>query len=226
MSFSVVIEGLDASGKQTHSKMLAEILGAKRFSFPNYESVTGKAILGHLKKEWTCVDNGLLSDGSGRFAAPSTIHERDQSLNALVFQALQTANRLEILPEIEMARRVGPVVFDRYWQSAAVYGVLDGLSPELALRIQAGALPQADVNILIDISVEESFKRRPERRDRYETDAEYMQKVRNGYLRLWGERSDRGGKYAADADRWIVVDGIGTVEEVQERIRSKIVCGH
>jgi dTMP kinase len=218
MSFSVVIEGLDASGKQTHSKLLAEMLGAKRFSFPNYETVTGKAILGHLKKEWFVWRSGGPSLDTSDF--------NDPLLNALVFQALQTANRLEILPEIEMARRIGPVVFDRYWQSAVVYGVLDGLSPELALRIQAGALPQADVNILIDISVEESFKRRPERRDRYETDAEYMQKVRNGYLRLWGERSDRGGKYAADADRWIVVDGIGTVEEVQERIRSKIVCGH
>jgi thymidylate kinase len=204
MSFSVVIEGLDASGKQTHSKLLAELLGAKRFSFPNYASVTGKAILGHLKKEWACC-----SIPPHSFPSPE---------DALVFQALQTANRLEILPEIELARRIGPVVFDRYWQSAVVYGVLDGLSPELALRIQAGALPQADVNILIDISVEESFKRRPERRDRYETDAEYMQKVRNGYLRLWGERGDRGGKYAADADRWIVVDGIGDLNEVKARV--------
>jgi thymidylate kinase len=212
MSFSVVIEGLDASGKQTHSKMLAEILGAKRFSFPNYESVTGKAILGHLKKEWAADYMPGLAFSSDQFCAES------QKLNALVFQALQTANRLEILPEIEMARRIGPVVFDRYWQSAVVYGVLDGLSPELALRIQAGALPQADVNILLDISVEESFKRRPERRDRYETDAEYMQKVRNGYLRLWGERGDRGGKYAADADRWIVVDGIGDVNNVKARV--------
>ena len=96
--------------------------------------------------------------------------------------------------------------------------MLDGLSPELATRIQAGALPQADVNILIDISVEESFKRRPERRDRYEVDADYMQKVRNGYLRLWGERGDRGGKYAADCDRWVVVDGIGALNEVQARV--------
>ena len=106
MSFAVVIEGLDASGKQTHSKLLAEMLGAKRFSFPNYESVTGKAILGHLKKEW-CAAN--IKDAT-----------KPNELDALVFQALQTANRLEVQPVIEMALRVGPVVFDRYWQSAVV----------------------------------------------------------------------------------------------------------
>jgi thymidylate kinase len=203
----VVIEGVDASGKQTHSKLLAERLKATRFSFPNYESVTGKAILGHLKGGWG-IDN---RPGGG-------LNQTDMAaLDALVFQALQTANRLEIMPEIAAAKAKGPVVFDRYWQSAVVYGTLDGLSPVLAYNIQAGALPQADVNILIDIPVEEGFRRRPERRDRYETDREFLEKVRVGYLRLWGERSDRD-VYGASAERWRVVDGLGTVEEVAARV--------
>jgi thymidylate kinase len=210
-----VIEGMDASGKATHSKLLAERMKAKHFSFPNYESVTGKVILGHLKKAWAC----RIEEAGKSFEAWQVT---EKAIDALAFQALQTANRLEIMPDILAAQKAGAVVFDRYWQSAVVYGVLDGLSPELTYRIQAGALPQADANILIDIPVEEGFKRRPERRDRYEEDAGYLGKVRSGYLRLWGERGDRG-KHGVEAERWLVVDGMGTVEEVAERINNAVV---
>jgi len=215
----VVIEGMDASGKQTHSKLLASSMGATRFSFPNYESATGRAILGHLKKEWQCF-NRMQETPPGMDLPSCVPDDAEKHLNALVFQALQTANRLEIMPEIMKAKAAGPIVFDRYWQSAVVYGVLDGLSPELAYRIQAGALPQADANILIDIPVEEGFKRRPERRDRYEADADYLHKVRAGYLKLWGWYSDRS--LGPDAERWLVVDGLGSIDEVRERVARAV----
>jgi len=50
----VAFEGGDAVGKATQTKMLAERFGARLFSFPNYHTETGRAILGHLKDEWAC----------------------------------------------------------------------------------------------------------------------------------------------------------------------------
>lgn len=191
----IAIEGVDAAGKDTHSKLLAKRLNAERFAFPYYESASGQMILAHLKNKWKAV--GLPK-------------ETPPLLDPMVFQALQAVNRLERLPDINAALNRGHIVFDRYWQSAIVYGSLDGIDMRWLRLTQERPLPWANVNILIDIPVEESFRRRPERRDRYEVSAPYLETVRNAYLRLWGERNVRGG--------WYIVDGMGTVDEVQERI--------
>jgi thymidylate kinase len=197
----VVIEGVDASGKATQSKLLAERLGGTRFTFPNYESDTGKLILSHLKKGWQAV---------------SIDESETTQTNHLVFQSLQTVNRLEILHEIKKAMNKGPVVMDRYWQSAVVYGALDGLDPEWLSRVQEQPMPTADINILLDVPVRIGFERRPERRDRYEVDSEYLEKVRDGYLRLFNGRLTEPG--CSNRPQWRIVDGAHTVEEVHTRI--------
>ena len=221
----VVIEGSDASGKATQSKLLAERLKATRFAFPNYESPSGKAILGNLKKDWGAVervDPNVYFKQHGRL--PPVVQQDAPKLNALVLQSLMTTNRLELLPAIKAAAEKGPVVFDRYWQSAMVYGTLDGLDPKWLDLVQRQAMPPADLNILIDVPVEEGFKRRPERKDRYESDRGYMEKVREGYLKLWGFGPDQTWTESieslgrADKPCWYVVNGVGTVEEVQRRI--------
>ena len=217
----VVIEGLDASGKATQSKLLASKLKGTRFSFPNYDSATGKAILGHLKKEWAC-------GGRQENAAAWKL------LDALVFQCLQTANRLELLPSIRKALEEGPVVFDRYWQSGCVYGGLEGLDYAWLRYTQEHPMPKADLNILIDIPVEEGFTRRPERRDRYEIDRLFLETVRAGYQALWADHygaddyrwNYANGRTSPDLivgdSGWYVVNGLGTVEEVHARIMTCI----
>lgn len=230
----VVICGVDASGKATQSKLLAERLKGTRFSFPNYESETGKAILANLKKEWTTTstDRGdgrpidsskPISDDAGWNARI----ERDRKLNALVFQSLQTVNRIELLPKIHAAMERGPVVFDRYWQSAVVYGTLDGLDPEWLRTVQELPMPKADVNILIDVPIEEGFKRRPERRDRYETNREFLEKVRVEYLRLgespqsppvFSAEDKEGNRWWRTKSGWYIVNGQGSIEQVHKRI--------
>lgn len=191
----VVIEGMDASGKQTQSKRLAEALKATRFSFPNYSSTTGRAIEAHLKKQW-------VAQGTPGFG----VHEL---LDPMVFQCLQTVNRLELLPEIIAANQRGHIVFDRYFQSAMVYGALDGLDRDWLQIVQRAPMPPADLNILIDIPVEVGFKRRPERRDRYEANRDYLEKVRTEYLRLFSEQIDRDLSLS-----WHIVDGFASEDEV------------
>lgn len=139
----------------------------------------------------------------------------------LVFQCLQTVNRFELLPVINAYLEAGrPLVFDRYTASAMVYGTLDGLDPDWIELINM-SLPQPDVWIYLDIPIEESFKRRPERRDRYESDRAYLEKVREGYLRLFREKAI-GQIKTEYAHGWYIVNGLGTVEEVHERILGVI----
>jgi dTMP kinase len=198
----IVFEGMDASGKCTQSKLLAEKLPATRFSFPNYESPTGKAIRGWLEGRWqTGYD-------------PDKNPNPQIGLDPILFQSLQATNRLELFPKIRQTP--GNIVFDRYWQSGYVYGKLEGLDTEWLDIIQRQPMPSAELNIFLDVPVEESFKRRPERRDRYEADQTFLNKVRSEYLKLWVNGAVGGGI-------WATVDGMGTVEEVHNRIMT-LIC--
>lgn len=199
----IVIEGGDAAGKKTQSEMLTKRLDGTRFAFPNYESPTGEMILWHLKKWWHSKATGLHPFGEADI----------EKLDARVFQSLQSVNRLESLPAINEAKRKGHVVFDRYWQSAFVYGALDGLDTQWLRLVQEKPMPPADINILIDVPVADGFARRPERRDRYETNRAFLEKVRTRYIELWTMSASMGL-----SGEWFVVGGIGSVEEVHDRI--------
>lgn len=226
--FFVALCGIDASGKDSHTRMLREYLSKRRLptsamnqsrawpypderqphpkldvhgmSFPNYDSITGRAILAHLKSKWS-VDTSYLSDANGILPVSEAA-----TLDPLVFQCLQTNNRFEGLPEIFWQKPDNTVfVADRYHASALVYGSMDGLPMDFLDKINRG-LPMPDLYILLDISVDESKARRPERRDRYEADFAYLERVRQGYLDLFKARG------------WRIVNGAQSVEAVHEDI--------
>jgi dTMP kinase len=203
----VCIEGADAAGKCTQSTLLAKRLNGTRFAFPAYDTPAGQAILGHLKREWRAA-----SYGTGIYMGHT---------DALVFQALQTVNRFELLPQLRAALAKGHVVYDRFTASGIVYGALDGVDPKW-VELVNGSLPQPDVWIYLDIPIEESWKRRPERRDRYETDRAYLEKVRNGYRLLFATPPPHAQESPPRRGSWHILDGLGTVEEVQERIWSAV----
>ena len=153
----IAFEGIDACGKSTQIKLLREYLErdakVRVFSFPDYTTETGKAI----KK--------LLQDP-----------ERDP----LMLQALMSMNRYERQTEIDSALTDGFVILDRYWLSGLVYGMADGLS-ESWLREVHTRLLQPHLWIVLDLPVEESFRRRPVRDDAYEADAARLEKARKWY---------------------------------------------
>lgn len=104
-------------------------------------------------------------------------------------------------------------MLDRYFASGLVYGQADGLSFEYLCRIHS-ALPWADVWVLVDIPAEESVRRRPKRRDEYERRVGLMEQVRSSYVRLFNDPPTMG--------RWVIVDGMGSEDEVHERIYSAV----
>ena len=217
----VVLTGGDASGKATQSKILAKRLGATLFSFPNYGSTVGKAILGNLQGSWEIHRDSNADHHEGCYKVPE--------VNALVLQSLMNTNRIERMGDLKAAAARGHVVLDRFEIDALVYGALDGLEPAWLEGINAQLPVKPDLYILLDVPVDEGFKRRPQRRDRYESSVKRMEDVRVAYLKMFNEKQqERVEAVGSHAVRelpgpiWRVVDGIGTIEEVSARVREAV----
>lgn len=204
----VCLEGIDAVGKNTQAKLLAERLPAKVFPFPNYDTPAGHIILGHLKRYW--------SAAPAQDLPPDVDPPRTDLLNAMVFQALQTVNRLECVQAIQEADRAGHVVFDRYWPSGVVYGGADGLDTHYLRELHA-SLIQPDLYVLLDMPPALSAERRPERRDRYEQQEGLMEEAAHRYRGLWHHQAKSEG-----AHRWVQVDASQSITEVHRAIMAAV----
>lgn len=192
----VAIEGIDGSGKASQVAALRlhfEALGSSvtTFSFPVYDSVSGRLIDGFLKKRW-------------RLEQPDI----DLDVSSQLFQCCQLINRIEFTPEpLWRSDCEGTFIADRYHASAYAYGVAAGLDLDWLVRTHAH-LPQPDVHIMLDIPIGESFRRRSARRDTYETDGPFLERVRGCYIDVFGRL---GPAYQ-------VIDGMGGSEDVTRRI--------
>lgn len=237
----------DASGKATQAKLLANYLDEQarnptdtdgfrnspktclRLAFPAYGTPIGKLIASKLKGEWDAARVQLDPEVPGAYE-----EYPDKEENALVLQSLMIANKMELAGEIERANMVEGrnVVLDRYIVSGIAYGQADGLDRALLETLHA-RLPKAH-HILIDISVEESFKRRPKREDAYEADRARLERARKNYLAEF-ERNGVDLAYwnpkevtqaSADArtspSGYAIVNGLGTVEEVHARVKMAL----
>ena len=186
----IAFEGIDACGKETQVRALradALLRGQEVLvkSYPDYETETGKKISELLQ----------LPDG-----------ERD----GLLLQSLMTMNRYESQEPLKRAHQDGQlVILDRYWMSGLVYGQTDGLDLDWLLRVHERLL-QPDYWFVLDISVEESFRRRPAREDVYEESKERLEKCRDLYHKasLWtGAR---------------IIDGHNSPEAVHEMVLTEL----
>ena len=203
----LVIEGNDAAGKATQSGLLAKRLmrcgyEVGQFSFPQYSTPVGAAILRHLK--------GLIyltDERPGVELLHALGHAPEDSM---AFQGLMLLDKCEAAPLIRDHLAVGNfVVSDRWWLSALAYGVADGLKADWLRRIHS-ILPQGDLNIFLDLEPEIALQRRPKLRDRYELDREKQVLVRKNYHEIW----DAGD----DPLKWVKVDASPPEDVVHESI--------
>jgi dTMP kinase len=170
----IVLEGIDKSGKTTQSKLLVDYISsttshkAVQMNFPNYSTFSGIEIHRHLKGQ--------------------TVY------NPHALHVLFTLNRYEEKPVIERLLDEGSIiVMNRYYQSNIIYGLADGITRHEWLESLDGQMPQANLIIILDISVEESMSRNSNP-DVNEQDRDYLRKVRSYFI-----------KYA-DAYGWKIVD--------------------
>lgn len=136
----------------------------------------------------------------------------------MVFQCMMTADKYALAPTIEHLSKRTLVVLDRYWPSAWVYGVADGLDASWLTGIHEH-LPRPDLFILLDVDLDTMIERQKVRgrsADRYERDKGKMEKVIYLYRKLWADR------HALLPTRWVIVDGRGDVGAVQGAIQKAL----
>lgn len=186
----IVIEGFDQAGKKTQSKLLAKFLKTlnmkpKIFSFPDYSTPIGKEIKRYLNGKHTF--------------PPQVIH------------CLLSANRWERSREIADALSENfVVIMNRYYQSNLVYGVVNGLDRKWLENLDKG-LPKEDLVILLDIDLDDSFSRKTERRDRFEKNVEFGQRITKTYRQL------------AKEFNWFVVDASRHKQAVHQDVQQIVL---
>lgn len=177
----IVLEGIDGCGKTTVGEHIAKRLGCDLKHFPDDGAVTGPLIRSYLRQEWRI-------DGIGHGAGQHLYKEKD---SALVFQALQITNRME---SMELLTRCAGnpsehLVLSRYWQSAVVYGAIDGLDVEWLEEVHA-SMTQADLNIFLYIDPAVAMLRLKDRdgtkaAERYEAKLDFLAQADERYRELW-----------------------------------------
>jgi dTMP kinase len=189
----IALEGGDASGKSTQAARLADHLGARCTREP------GSTELGERVREIL-----LHADD---------VH-LDPRAEALLFAAARAQHVAEVIGPALAAGET--VVADRYIASSLAYqGFGRGLEVDQVRRVNewatGGLWP--DLIVLLDVAPGVAATRFAGVPDKLESlGDDFHVRVAEGYRHL----------VAADPERWIVVDGSGSVDEVAERVRRAV----
>ena len=188
----IAFEGWEASGKSTQARLLSQRLDAVLTREPGGTAL-GLAIRGLL------LGNG-----------PATTERAE----ALLFAADRAQHLAEIVePALAEGR---DVITDRSYGSTLAYqGYGRGQSIEELMRLvewtSGGLLP--DLVVLLTVAVDTADDRLGDQRDRMESeDSDFATRVIEGFTAL----------AEADPDRWVVVDGAGSIEEVAARVAKAV----
>ena len=191
--YLITVEGPDGSGKSTQARLLAEHLDAI------YTREPGGTELGEKLRDMVLDKNREgLSDRA----------------EALMIAAARAQHVEEVVrPAIEQNKTV---VSDRFLESSIAYqGYGRGLGPEEILDISIFATQglKADLIVLIDVAAPLAANRRGENLDRIENAGDdFHSRVMNAYRLMASE----------DPDRWIVIDGSGTVDKVSQQVIEEV----
>lgn len=186
----IVIEGTDCSGKETQTKMLIERLEKEnikcfRFSFPNYDSPTGKIVGGpYLGKSYIC--NGWFSEGATNV---------DPKVSSLYFAADRKYNINKVE---ELLSNGVNVILDRYMYSNMAHqgGKIKDKDERLKMyewldKLEFGLLelPKADIKVLLHMPYEVSLKLKSNRKealDEHELSKNHLLMAETAYKEIAG----------------------------------------
>lgn len=184
----IVIEGTDCSGKETQSKLIIERfkkegIEFKYFSFPNYDSPTGKIIGGpYLGKEYIC-------KGWFKETAPLV----DPKVSSLYYAADRRYN-IGIINDL-LNQGVN-VILDRYFYSNMAHqgGKIKDEKERIEmykwiekLEVDLLELPLADIKIFLHVPYDVSLKlkqNRSESLDENENNKDHLINAEKSYLEI------------------------------------------
>lgn len=184
----IVIEGTDCSGKETQTKLLVERLRkdnikCERFSFPNYDSPTGKIVGGpYLGKEYIC--DCWFDEGACKV---------DSKVSSLYFAADRKYNIFRVE---ELINNGVNVILDRYIYSNLAHqgGKINNKQERFEmykwlekLEFDLLELPHADIKVFLHMPYKVSIelkKNREEKLDQHELSKEHLLMAENAYKEI------------------------------------------
>ena len=194
----IVIEGIDGCGGQTQTNLLKKHFGENNIlflSFPAYDTNLGKIIDDFLHKR--------------------VVYNKDIEL--LIFYADILQFKQEILKALSEDKTI---ICDRYFTSTITYQSLDNeKSIDKIFKLNdIFNLPIPDICFLLDISAEESQKRKTNEKgfdklDRNESNLMFLDSVRQQYLKVAKNQI---------FCKWEIIDGHKSISEVFNKIISII----
>lgn len=195
----VTLEGVDGAGKSTQARLLADVLGPETILLRE----PGGTAVGERLRE-------LLKDGSVELTPRAEL---------LLFCAAR-AELVErvIRPALQAGR---DVVCDRFVDSTVAYqGGARGIEPELVADLNAAAVDgcMPDRTVLLRVDVTSAVDRAegrggPRASDRFEREGPvFQERIAAAFERI----------AAAAPERVVVVDAIGSIEEVHARIAARL----
>lgn len=184
----IVIEGTDCSGKETQTKLLVDKLEKKyikcvRYSFPLYDSPTGKIVGGpYLGKSYIC--EGWFKEGA-------------TNVDPKVASLYYAADRKYNINKIEKLLDEGiSVILDRYiysnfaHQGGKIQDKLERINMYRwleKLEFELLELPKADIRVFLHMPYEVSLelkKSRDEDPDQHESSKEHLLASENAYKEI------------------------------------------
>ncbi len=201
----IVFEGPDGAGKSVQARMLSERLHQRGLAV-TYTREPGGTDLGEQVRH-------IVNDPGPTPRGPKA--------DVLLYSAARAQHVEEVIrPALQ---RGEVVVCDRYATSTMAYqGYGSGVDLDLLQRIGdwvTGGL-QPDLVVLLDVTAEAGLARRAAGsaaeltrwEDETRHDLAFHQRVRDGYLKM----------AAADAERWVVLDGSGAIEDVAADVNRAV----
>lgn len=192
----ITFEGLDLCGKTTQAEILIQKLKNSGFDITFVREPGGTRISELIRN--------ILLDSQNK--------EMDPITELFLFSASRAQLVREvIIPSLNSGKIV---ICDRFYDSTLAYqGYGRGIEIEKIKVINelasSGLVP--DLTFLIDIPVEEIYRRRKEKYgdlDRMENSGvEFYKRVKHGYLEI-----------AKSSDRFIIIDGMKKIDEISEQI--------
>ena len=216
----IVIEGTDCSGKETQTKILIEKLKKENvpvetFSFPNYDSPTGKIIGGpYLGKSYIC-------KGWFKETAPN--------VNPKVSSLYYAADRLYNIDIIKNYINKGiNIILDRYIYSNMAhqggkisnklerYQMYEWLEQ---LEFNLLELPEPEIKIFLHMPYECSKKlkeNRTESLDQHEKDKKHLESAEKSYIEI----SQKYNFYTIECSK---DNKIKTIEDINDELYKYII---
>jgi dTMP kinase len=188
----ILFEGIDGSGKTSLSEMLLAHLKGKGFAAVWFREPAGSKWGKKIRELANLKDSIPIEEELEYFI-------KDRQWNV----------KNNILPNLQENKIV---ILDRYYYSTACYQGARGLDVAEIIKKNTAFAPEPDITLIVDVDVDtalQRIKRNREQEAKLFEKRDFLQKVRDNYLKLQGANIH-------------IIDGTPPLQVVFEQVRSTI----